>query len=390
MKRSFQRIGVLTGGGDVPGLNTAIKTLVRRMEEGGLEVLGLRRGWQGLLDAGGGAEAAGDDRVQPLDRASTRRIDRSGGTVLHTSRLNPSLLLPHQVPAELRDRVVENEAGGTFDATAVVVEAIARLGLDALVPIGGDGTLAFAERLHREGVPLVAIPKTMDNDVHGTDYSIGFSTAVTRAVHFINDLRTTAGSHERFMVVELFGRRSGEPCLLASYLADTDRALIAEVPYERERLIGLLREDKRRNPSNYAVLTVSEGAHPVGGQPLERGGADGVGHRRLGGIGAVISEDLERATGERALYQPLGYLMRSGPPDSLDQLVASNFANLAADLLLEGKSGFMAALVGGRYAPVSIERVVEGERGVEVERFYDSEAYRPKIADIASLPMFLH
>ncbi len=390
MKRSFRRIGVLTGGGDVPGLNRAIKTLVRRMEEGGREVLGLRRGWQGLLELGGDAVPAGESRVQPLDRASTRRIDRSGGTMLHTSRLNPSLLLPHQVPPELRERVVENEAGGTFDATAVVVQAISRLELDALVPIGGDGTLAFAQRLHREGVPLVAIPKTMDNDVHGTDYSIGFSTAVTRAVHFINDLRTTAGSHERFMVVELFGRRSGEPCLLASYLADSDRALIAEVPYETERLIELLLNDKRENPSNYAVLTVSEGAYPVGGRPHERGGADAVGHRRLGGIGGVISEAIESETGERVLYQPLGYLLRSGSPDSLDQLVASNFGNLAADLLLEGKSGFLTALVGGRYAPVSIDRVVEGVRGVEVERFYDAERYRPKIADIASLPMFLH
>ncbi len=389
MRRSFKRIGVLTGGGDVPGLNSVIKTLVRRMEEGGSEVLGLRRGWEGLLNLG--APEPDEARWQtPLDRVSTRRIDRFGGTVLHTSRLNPALLLPHQVPAALGGRLPENEHGGTYDATATVVAAVERLGIDALVPIGGDGTLAFAHRLHQEGVPLVAVPKTMDNDVYGTDYSIGFSTAVTRSVHFINDLRTSAGSHERFLVVELFGRNSGEPCLLASYLADADRALIAEVPYDTERVVALLVRDRESNPSRYAVLTVSEGAHPIGEPPFESGKPDAVGHRRLGGIGVLVSEAIERATGQRALYQPLGYLMRSGPPDSLDHLVASNFSNLAADLLLSGRSGYLTALVGGRYAPVAIERVVEGTRGVDVGRFYDREQYRPKIANVQSLPMFLH
>ncbi len=389
MRRSFKRIGILTGGGDVPGLNSVIKTFVRRMEEGGSEVLGLRRGWEGLLNLGA-PEPEEERWSMPLDRASTRRIDRSGGTILHTSRLNPSLLLPHQVPAALRGRLPENESGETYDATAAVVEAVERLGIDALVPIGGDGTLAFACRLHREGVPVVAVPKTMDNDVHGTDYSIGFSTAVTRSVHFINDLRTSAGSHERFLVVELFGRNSGEPCLLASYLADADRALIAEVPYDTDRLVALLERDRESNPSRYAVLTVAEGAHPIGGVPLESGSPDAVGHRRLGGIGALLSDAIERATGQRAIYQPLGYLMRSGPPDSLDHLVASNYASLAADLLLSGKSGYLTALVGGRYAAVSVERVVEGQRGVDVERFYDSERYRPQINNLHSLPMFLH
>ncbi len=389
MQRSFKRIGILTGGGDVPGLNAVIKTVVRRMEEGGREVIGLRRGWEALLNLG--LPDADEERwMVPLDRASTRRIDRFGGTMLHTSRLNPSLLLPHQVPAALQGQLPESEEGGTFDATATVVAAVERLGIDALVPIGGDGTLAFACRLHEEGVPLVAVPKTMDNDVFGTDYSIGFSTAITRSVHFINDLRTTAGSHERFLVVELFGRNSGEPCLLASYLADADRALIAEVPYDVEQVVALLDRDRERNPSKYAVLTVSEGAHPVGGLPYESGSADAVGNRRLGGIGVFLSEAIERATGRRALYQPLGYLMRSGPPDSLDHLVALNFGSMAAELLLSGKSGYLTALVGGRYAPVSIERVLEGARGVDVERFYDRENYRPKVDNVMSLPMFLH
>lgn len=389
MRRQYQRIGVLTGGGDVPGLNTVIKTLVRRLEARGREVIGLRRGWMALLHLAAGATPE-DGWVVPLDSVATRRIDRSGGTFLHTSRLNPALLLGNQVPQRLAGEVVANDDGNTFDATGPVIETIRRLGIDALVAIGGDGTLSFAHRLHEEGVPVIAVPKTMDNDVHGTDYAIGFSTAVTRSVHFINDLRTVAGSHERFLVVELFGRHSGEPCLLASYLADADRALIAEVPYDTDRVIELLDEDRRANPSKYAVLTVSEGAYPVGGLPVEAGSADAVGHRRLGGIGAILSDAIERRFGERALYQPLGYLMRSGPPDSLDQLVAGNFANLAADLLLERKSGFMTAIVGGRYAPVSVARIGEGVRSVDVERFYDLEGYRPRISDVRSLPMFLH
>ncbi len=230
----------------------------------------------------------------------------------------------------------------------------------------------------------------MDNDVYGTDYCIGFSTAVTRAVHYTNDLRTAACSHERILIVELFGRYSGEPCLMASYLAGVDRALIAEVPYDGDRLVELLVGDKRSSPSNYAVLTVSEGAYPIGGQPLESGRADAVGHRKLGGIGAEVGELLRKQSGERALYQPLGYLMRSGLPDSLDQLVAKNFGNLAADLLLADKGGLMVAVVGGRYTAVSIGRLGEGICRVDVDRFYDTREYRPKITDVMSLPMFLH
>ncbi len=389
MSRTFRRIGILTGGGDVPGLNTVIKTVVRRLEPAGCEVLGLRRGWESLLRLAAGDQ--GDQRwLEPLDRANTRRIDRFGGTTLHSSRLNPALLLPNQLPAGLAGKVPANDDGKTFDGTAAVLGAIERLGLDALVAIGGDGTLSFAHRLHREGVPLVAVPKTMDNDVHGTDYAIGFSTAVSRAVHFTNDLRTSAGSHERILLVELFGRHSGEPCLMASYLADADRALIAEVPFDLERLLDLILEDKRRNPSRYAVLMVSEGAHASGAQPMESGDADAVGHRKLGGIGGVLAEAIRARTGERALYQALGYLMRSGPPDAVDQLVASNFGHLAADLLLDGQGGLMTAVVGGRYAPVSIERLVEGVRRVDVERFYDVEQYRPRIVGIKGLPMFLH
>jgi ATP-dependent phosphofructokinase / diphosphate-dependent phosphofructokinase len=381
---------VLTGGGDVPGLNAVLQTLAERLTGAGCELLGLRRGWAALLNVRPGEPSGESEWVLPLDRRRTRRIESSGGTLLHTSRLDPSRLTLHQVPEPLREGLGSADREGAFDLTPRVLEAIDFLRLDAIVAVGGDGTLSYALRLHREGVPVIAVPKTMDNDVHGTDYAIGFSTAVSRSVRFIEELRTTAGSHERVLIVELFGRYSGEPCLLTSYLASVDRALIAEVPYEEERIAELILRDRLQSPSRYAILTVAEGAHPRGGQPLERGEADAAGHRKVGGIGALLADRLEEISGERAAYQPLGYLMRSGPPDVLDLLVAKNFAGLAAGLLLAGESGRMVAVAGGRYTAVSIERLGEGTRRVDVERFYDREQYRPRIEDVRNLPMFLH
>jgi|CXWL01.1.fsa_nt_gi 6-phosphofructokinase 1 len=387
---SLRRIGVLTGGGDVPGLNSVLRALTLRLTEAGREVVGIRKGWSGLLHLAPGGSGRPEEWLQPLDAATTRGIDRRGGTILHSTRLNPALLTAGQVPAPFAGRFPLAPDGRTVDATAAVLAAIEHLALDALVAIGGDGTLSFARRLHEEGVPVVAIPKTMDNDVFGTDYSIGFSTAVSRAVSMIHDLRTTAASHERILVVELFGRYSGEPCLLASHLAETDRALLAEVPFDPARVVALLADDKRRSPSHYAVVAVAEGAHPRDGAPLESGEADAVGHKKLGGIGAALADEIRARTTEKAVYQPLGYLLRSGPPDSLDRLVAQSFAQLAADHLLAGRVGVLTALVGGRYAAVSIERLGEGVRRVDVERFYDRESYRPRIEDVVGLPMFLH
>jgi 6-phosphofructokinase len=384
-----RRIGILTGGGDVPGLNMAIKGFVGRMEDAGCEVVGLRRGWAALLNIVPAAAADNSEWLVPLSRANTRTIDRSGGTVLHTSRINPAMMKPESVPERLRRREMGADAG-RLDLTNAALEVLDFLRLEALVAIGGDGTLSFACRLHDEGVPLVGVPKTMDNDVFGTEYCIGFSTAVTRSVNFIHDLRTAAGSHERFLVVELFGRYSGETCLLASYLAGTDRALIAEVPFEPQRIVELLAADKRGNPSNYAVVAISEGAFPVGGQPVESGDADVMGNRELGGIGRLLRQELQRATGDRVIYQRLGYLMRSGPPDALDRLVASNFANLAAELVLSGETGRLVAIAGGRYSTVPINTVRAGSKQVDVERFYDRANYRPKIVGVLDLPMFLH
>jgi ATP-dependent phosphofructokinase / diphosphate-dependent phosphofructokinase len=384
-----RRIGILTGGGDVPGLNAAIKAFVARMDEAGWEVVGLRRGWASLLNLGA-AGAADDEWVRTLTRAGTRTIDRSGGTFLHTSRINPALVRTEAVPEGLRERAGAPDAKGRHDLTAVALEALGRLHLDVLVAVGGDGTLSFARRLHREGVAVIGIPKTMDNDVAGTDYCIGFSTAVTRSVHFVNDLRTTAGSHERYLVVELFGRYSGETCLLTSYLASTDRAVIAEVPFDPERLAALLADDRRANPSSYAVVTISEGARPVGQGIFESGEADALGRRKLGGVGAFVRDLLQERTGAGVIYQQLGYLMRSGPPDSLDLLVAKNFGSLAAELALAGETGRLVAIVDGRYTSAALEAAGDGVRQVDVERFYDRERYRPKIVEVGGLPMFLH
>jgi 6-phosphofructokinase len=384
----LKRVGILTGGGDVPGLNAAIQQFVWRMEDEGYEVLGLRRGWAALLNVKPYHDADNSSWLVPLTRASTRTIDRSGGTVLHSSRINPALTKPDAVPEHLRSHAVELP-DGRFDLTASTLEVLRYLHLDTLVVIGGDGTLSFARRLHLEGVKIVGLPKTMDNDVYGTDYCIGFSTAITRSVNFINDLRTVAGSHERFLVVELFGRHSGETCLLASYLAGTDRALIAEVPFDPQRVVEMLARDKHSNPSNYAVCTISEGAYPIGGHPFETGEADAVGNRELGGVGRFLREELQSYTGDRVIYQRLGYLMRSGPPDSLDRLVAKNFASLAADLILGGKTGRLVAIKGGRYTSEPLEIVGEGKKRVDAERFYDKERFRPAFVGVMGLPMFL-
>ena len=385
-----KRVGILTGGGDVPGLNAAIKTFVWRMREAGYEVVGLRRGWAALLNILPFRDAENNDKwMLPLTRENTRIIDRSGGTILHTSRINPAITKPDGIPEHLRGSAPPPGPDGTVDLTAAALETLEFLKLDTLVAIGGDGTLSFARRLHQEGVKIIGLPKTMDNDVFGTDYCIGFSTAVTRSVNFINDLRTAAGSHERYLVVVLFGRNSGETCLLASYLAGTDRALIAEVPFDSQAVVEMMAADKRSNPSNYAVAAISEGAYPLGGAPFESGEADAVGNRELGGVGRYLREELQKTTGDRVIYQRLGYLMRSGPPDSLDRLVASNFANLAADLILGDKSGRLVAIQGGRYTTEPIETVGEGTKRVDVEKFYDTEQYRANITGVMGLPMFL-
>ncbi len=384
-----RRIGVLTGGGDVPGLNVVIRTLTWRMEDEGWEVLGLRRGWAALLNAGTQSPFPREDWVIRLTRQNTRTIDRTGGTWLHSSRTNPMAMRPAEIPDHLREEAPEPGEGGTVDMTARAIRTIEELGIDVLVAIGGDDTLSFARRLHQEGVPVIGIPKTMDNDVHGTDYCIGFSTAVSRSVNMITDLRSPAGSHERFLIVELFGRHSGETSLVIALLAFADRALISEVPFRPEKVVELLVRDKRENPSNYAVLTVSEGSSIEGEKPLEWGEPDAYGHRKLGGIGLHLGDYIRRTTGGGIMYQNLAYLMRAGAPDSLDRMVAINFGRIAAELARSGEAGRLVAVVGGRYATRPITIVGEGTRQVNVERYYDVENYRPKLDATLGLPMFL-
>ncbi|NWG18641.1 MAG: ATP-dependent 6-phosphofructokinase [Chloroflexi bacterium] len=380
------RIAVLTGGGDVPGLNPCIKQIVNRAMDNGYEVLGIRRGWAGLLEYDLDAED-NSNFVIPLDREKVRRIDRSGGTFLHTSRTNPSKVKAKNMPAFLK------REGETYpeivDCTDHVLKVIEHLGIDALIPIGGDDTLSYGERMHHEGVRVIGVPKTMDNDVYGTDYCIGFSTAVTRSVEFIHNLRTSAGSHERIAVVELFGRNSGETSLIAAYLAGADRALISEVPFDVNKLAELIMKDKKANPSNYAVLTVSEGAHPIDGQVLESGEADAYGHRKLGGIGKEVGDALQRLTGQNIIYQQVAYLMRSGAPDSLDLMVAFNYAQMAMGLIERGESGRLVCLQRGVYSDVPIATLSQGKKRVNVPELYDTDHYRPRIRHIFGMPMFL-
>jgi 6-phosphofructokinase len=389
-----KKLAVLTGGGDVPGLNPAIKAVVEKAVDEGWDVLGIRRGWGGLLHCNLDSPHAGEKHTLPLTRSVVRTIDRTGGTFLHTSRTNPQRVKGDEVPDFLEGTAKPKEGEGDgviYDFTPHVLKVLAFLEVDALIAIGGDDTLSYAARMHHEGFPVVAIPKTMDNDVYGTDYCIGFSTAVTRSVNFITDLRTTCGSHERIAIIELFGRNSGETSLITAYLADVDRAVISEVPFDIQRLSLLLLQDKYNNPSNYAILTVSEGARQIGGGLVHYAGdEDAYGHKKLGGIGKETGEGLKALTGENVLYQQLSYLMRSGTPDSLDRMVAVSYGQLAMDLILQRRSGRMVALRDGIYTHVPLNRVISGVKRVDVDEMYDVEQYRPKIADMLGKPMFLY
>ena len=381
------RVAILTGGGDVPGLNPCIKAAVNRVEEAGGSVVGIRRGWGGLLEANPDDPASIETNTVTLDSGVVRTVDRTGGTFLHTSRTNPGRVNTEDVPDFLKS---EATGDGPHDFTSHVLHVLDRLEIDALLPIGGDDTLSYGLRMHTEGVPVIAIPKTMDNDVHGTDYCIGFSTAVSRGVEFIHNLRTSTGSHERIAVVELFGRYSGETSLITAYLAGVDRALISEVPFDIDRLADLLTKDKAANPSNYAMVTISEGATIEGGDLHLSGEADAYGHRKLGGIGATTGELLKERTGEGIILQDVAYLMRSGRPDSLDLMVATNYAVMAADLALEGSSGRMVALRSGTYTNVPIGITGQGVKRVDVDELYDAAAYRPKVRHVGGKPMFLY
>jgi len=383
------RIAVLTGGGDVPGLNVCIKAITTRARALGWEVIGFRKGWAGPLNCNPGDPASFTQQTIELTRAFVRKIDRTGGTILHTSRIDPARVRPADMPDFLRAQFAISD-DGTADCTDHILDVLDHMRIDALILTGGDGTLRFGARLFKENYKIVSIPKTMDNDVFGTDYCIGFSTAVTRSVDLITSLRSTAGSHERVAVIELFGRLSGETALISGYLADADRVLIAEVPIDAERLCALITEDWQANPSNYAMLVVSEGAR------LKGDGQDGpmhgpfTGHNKLDGIGDELSALIQQKTGLGTITQRLAYLMRAGVPDALDRMVANSFGTMAVQLLESGRYGRMMSVQDGKYTSVPADTVLHGRKRVDVPALYDSEIYRPRIASVDGKPIFLY
>jgi ATP-dependent phosphofructokinase / diphosphate-dependent phosphofructokinase len=384
-----QRIGILTGGGDVPGLNSVIKSVVYRSSELGWEVLGIRRGWEGLTHLRPGSDLDGE-YVRPLNRTNTRTIDRTGGTTLHTSRTNPARMPEGQLPAHLApERVAAMATGdGRYDLTPVVLENIARLGITHLVPIGGDDTLGYGHRLVKEGVPLIAIPKTMDNDVQGTEYCIGFSSSVTRAKELINRQRTTLGSHERIGVFRIFGRNSGYTAWYAAYVTSA-RCVIPEAEFDLDLLAELLAGDRNANPSRYAFVIASEGAIWRGGAIAETGEADAYGHRHKADVGYALAEELRRRTGIETVNSDLTYDLRSGDPDALDQMVAITFANVAMELLADGQTGRMVSIRAGRYAHSPLPDPKLGPRKIDVATMYNLDRLRPQYAQKLGSPMLL-
>ncbi len=387
-------IGILTGGGDVPGLNPAIRALTLRALHEGYRVLGIRRGWGGLVELVPDKEADNSAHVQVLTEDVVNRAGRTGGTFIHTSRTRPSRLPRILVPEHLKHKYTEE----INDITPDVLTNLEFLGVDVLIPIGGDDTLSYAQRLHEETVKIVAIPKTMDNDVPGTDYCIGFSTCVTRTIELTHKLRTTAGSHERFLVIEVFGRYAGYTALLPTMAGAADRCVIPEHPFNIEQLTELLVYDRNRHPSNYAVVLISEGARMTGQEDMsfEGGEMDQYGHRKLGGIGDTVAAGLKELSPKfnhgrqiNIVSQRLGYLARCGDPDALDSIVPMAFGNLALDLVLSGTLGRLVSFRNGCYDSVPIDVVTGRKKVIDIHKYYNVERLRPSYKTVFGQPLFI-
>ena len=392
-KASKGRIGILTGGGDVPGLNPAIRAVTIRAIHEGYEVVGLRRGWAGLVDLRRDAEADNSEHFQVLTEETVNRAARTGGTFLHTSRTRPSHVPEVNVPEHLRDRY----NAPINDLTEEVLKNLDFLGVHTLIPIGGDDTLSYGAHLHKAGVKVVAIPKTMDNDVPGTDYCIGFSTCLSRTISLTHSLRTSAGSHERFLVIEVFGRYAGFTALLPTMAGAANRCVIPEYKFDMEKLCEVMTADRKTNPSLYSVVLVSEGAHWQGGEVVYSSDeTDMFGHKKLGGIGEHVGNALRELSpkfnnGRRinVISQRLSYLVRCGDPDAVDSLVPMAFGNIAFDLLLDGKSGRMVCLRNGEYDHVPIEIVTSKKKVVDVDKYYDRDRLRPIYKSFLQKPLFI-
>jgi ATP-dependent phosphofructokinase / diphosphate-dependent phosphofructokinase len=386
-------IGILTGGGDVPGLNPAIRAVTIRAIREGYKVIGIKRGWGGMVDIIRDKDADNRNNYIELSTDIVNKAGRTGGTFLHTSRTNPSKVKKEDVPAHLKDRYNDE----INDLTPDVLKNLDFLNIDTLIPIGGDDTLSYAVRLHQEGSNVVAIPKTMDNDVPGTDYCIGFSTCVTRTIHLANTLRTPAGSHERFLVMEVFGRYAGFTAMLPTMAGAAHRCVIPEYKFDMEHLTELLVEDRNNNPSKYSMVLISEGAMFKGGEMVfENSKADAYGHKKLGGIGDLVAEELQRLSPKfnkgveiQTVNQKLGYMVRGGDPDAIDSIVPMAFGNLALDLILEGVYGRLVVLSNGRYSNIPIDIVTSRSKVVNVEKHYNTDRLRPFYNSFENQPLFI-
>ncbi|OGO25192.1 MAG: phosphofructokinase [Chloroflexi bacterium RBG_16_52_11] len=386
-------IGILTGGGDVPGLNPAIRAVTYRALREGYQVVGIRRGWGGMIDIIRDPEADNSHNYLILTEDIVNRAGRTGGTFLHTSRTRPSSVKKSDVPILLRDTYHEEKN----DLTPEVIKNLDYLGIDYLIPIGGDDTLSYSVRLHQEGVKVVAIPKTMDNDVPGTDYCIGFSTCVTRTIQMTNSLRTSAGSHERILVVEVFGRYAGFTSMLPTMAGAADRCVIPEYQFNIERLTELLVRDRNNNPSRYSIVLVSEGATFEGGEMVFADQTtDAYGHAKLGGIGDIVADGIKNLTRKfnngksiNTISQKFGYMVRGGDPDAIDSIVPMAYGNLALDLILDKTYGRLVVIKNGRYDNVPIDVVVSTKKLVNVEKFYNKERLRPIYESFDDLPLFI-
>jgi ATP-dependent phosphofructokinase / diphosphate-dependent phosphofructokinase len=384
-----KRIGILTGGGDVPGLNSVIKTVAYRSSENDIEVIGLRRGWEALTHVNLDDAESKRRYIMVLDRENTRTIDRRGGTVLHSSRTNPSKM--QKLPDHLAGKdfpVSQTNKGTTWDVSKQVLANLSGLGIEHLIAIGGDDTLSYAAKLNELGVKISAIPKTMDNDVHNTEYCIGFSTAITRASDAIQRQRTTVASHERIGIFRVFGRDAGFTALYAAYVTSI-RCVVPEYKVNIDKLIRLLMEEKQANPSNYALVVLSEGAEWEGYQVREYGEADAYGHRKKASVAESLADEIKRRTGEETMTSDLTYDLRSGDPDFVDKLVGLTFGNMAYDAMLDGKTGLMSAVVKGCFELVPIPDPKLGPRKLDIATMYNTERYRPMYANKRGLPVFL-
>ena len=390
---SAKRIGILTGGGDVPGLNSVIKSVVYRGSEIGYEVVGIRRGWEGLTHVDLKDPASRGRYIQPLNRENTRTIDRTGGTYLHSSRTNPTKMkkLPPVLEGQPFPSKQSTKGGVTstvYDVTPAVLKNIETLGLDSLIAIGGDDTLSYASELERKGMKVVAVPKTMDNDVRNTEYCIGFSTAIMRAMDSIERQRTTVASHERVGIFRVFGRDAGYTALYTAYVTGV-RCCIPEYKVDLKHLIDLLLQDKRNNPSRYSLVILSEGAEWQGYTVKEYGETDAFGHRKKMSVAEDLSDEIKQASGEETVVSDLTYDLRSGSPDFVDRMVAFTFARMVMDALKDGKSGLMVAIQEGRYAMAAIPNPKLGPRRVDVASMYNTDRYRPKYDHKIGVPLFL-